>query len=202
MLIIAVTGSPGAGKTYFSQIIKQNIKKLKIIELNNLVNKYKIFTVDKDNEKIANIGKLNNIIKQYIKKMKRVDNKQALIKGLIFVGHLAPELNIIFDYSFIIRINLKTMEQRLKKRKYNKNKIKENIISEALDYCGIKITNISNKTYELETNIEKQKAIKFLEIILNNNKKQTLTPNSKFRVYINKMPELLKMIKNHNTYKF
>ncbi len=202
MLIIAVTGSPGAGKTYFSQIIKQNIKKLKIIELNNLVNKYKIFTVDKDNEKIANIGKLNNIIKQYIKKMKQADNKQALIKGLIFVGHLAPELNIIFDYSFIIRINLKTMEQRLKKRKYNKNKIKENIISEALDYCGIKITNISNKTYELETNIEKQKAIKFLEIILNNNKKQTLTPNLKFRVYINKMPELLKMIKNHNTYKF
>lgn len=202
MLIIAVTGSPGAGKTYFSQIIKQNIKKVKIFELNDIVKKYKIFTIDKENEKIANIKKLNEIVKQYIKNIKQANNKKALVKGLIFVGHLAPELNITFDYSFIIRINLKIMEQRLKKRNYNQNKIKENIISEALDYCGIKINNISNKTYELETNTEKQNAIKFLEIILNNNKKQIPTSDLNFRIYINKMPELLKLIKNQNIYKF
>ena len=32
MLIIAVTGSPGAGKTYFSQIIKQKIKEDAFVE--------------------------------------------------------------------------------------------------------------------------------------------------------------------------
>jgi broad-specificity NMP kinase len=177
-IIIAVTGTPGSGKTRFSKILKKNLKSFKLIEINDLVNKHHVFSrIDKFNSKVVNLKKLNSVIKNEIK------------GNTILVGHLAQELKIKFDAAIVIRASLKTIESRLAARKYPKEKIREDILSEALDYCGIKMAEKCKNTIEIETNSDKQKAIVYVKKLASNPK----IPKPKIKE-INKMPELLKLI--------
>lgn len=204
MQVIALTGTPGAGKTYFAQQIKRKIKNINIIEINKIVDKYKLYThTDIDNAKVVNIKKLSRRLNLYLKniELKNKSNNKSRIIAAIFVGHLACELDIAFDVSFTIRSSLKTLEKRLIKRKYKKSKIRENLLAEALDYCGIKINKISKQAYEIETAKEKQDALNFIKNLLSPEKNKK-TKKMEFRTSINKMPELLDFIKNKNKYKF
>ncbi|MEM3875525.1 MAG: AAA family ATPase [Candidatus Micrarchaeaceae archaeon] len=205
MQVIALTGTPGAGKTYFAHLIKRKIKNIKIIEINKIINKYKLYShTDTDNAKVADIKKLNKKLDSCLKNINEKNknsNNKFKIKAVVVVGHLNPELNISFDVSFTIRTSLKTLEKRLKKRNYKKDKIKENLLAEALDYCGIKINKISKESYEIETKNEKQIALNFIKNLLNNGQKQKVK-KIHFRTNINKMPDLLDFIKNGNAYKF
>jgi broad-specificity NMP kinase len=54
------------------------------------------------------------------------------------VGHLVPEIKIKYDMIIVLRIGLKLLVERLEERGYQKEKIRENIVSESIDYCGIK----------------------------------------------------------------
>ena len=51
---------------------------------------------------------------------------------------LACDIPVPADYVFVLRMHPKELEKRLKKRKYSQKKIRDNLESEALDYCSIR----------------------------------------------------------------
>ena len=200
MLIVGITGTPGSGKTYFSMQIIKKFKNAAVIELNNVVNKYNAFyKIDNEKTKIVNISKLNRIVNKQIKEFRQMQTKSNKNLLIVYVGHLVPELKIKLDLCFAIRSKLKILEKRLKKRRYSKEKIKENLICEAEDYCGIKAKIISKLFYEIETKNEKNHAMHIIEFM---QKGIDLAELKKIglRNSIDKMPELLELIKNKNIY--
>src|SRR5580693_8300223 len=110
-LIVTVTGTPGTGKTYFAKRIASSIKDSSLIELNDLVGKYKLFTKkDKFGTRIVQLGRLNSVLASELKKNKS--------KTIIIVGHLAPELNYKSNIAIVTRCGLERLSKRLKERKY------------------------------------------------------------------------------------
>ena len=141
-MIISLTGTPGTGKTSISKLLEKN--NIDIIHLNNLIEKNKSkFEFDyKRKTKIIDIDELNKIIEKKI-------NKDDLI---IIEGHLSHLLNNL-DKIIILRCHPLELKNRLNKRKWNKNKIKENIESEILDIilCECVSKYSKNNIFEVNT---------------------------------------------------
>jgi adenylate kinase len=128
MKIIIVTGSVGTGKTTLAKKLSkklnyQYINVNKIIQKNNLPSGY-----DKKRKcKIIDIKKLNKFLINLIKESK---------KDLIIDSHLSHYLPKKYvNLCIVTKCNIKEINKRLKKRKYNKEKIKENIECEIFDIC-------------------------------------------------------------------
>jgi len=154
MRTIIVTGIPGTGKT---TLAKELAKKLnfqyidvnKVIKDNKLSEKYD----KKRKSKIVDIKKLNKVL---INNIKKINNKQdpiknnsnilkkinkfktnnKIIKGIIIDSHLSHYLPKKYvDLCVVTKCNLKILEKRLKKRRYSKKKIRENMDAEIFDVC-------------------------------------------------------------------
>ena len=119
---IIITGTPGVGKTTIAKILSEKIG-LEYISANEFLKKEKGIK-----KTIADLNKL--------KKLKY--KKHAIIEG-----HLCCEVKL-GETIYVLRLNPKELEKRLKKRKYSKKKIEDNILSELLDYCLI----VSEKKYK------------------------------------------------------
>lgn len=184
--IVAVTGTPGTGKSHFAKGLSRN--GTMVIEINDIVHSKRIFSgTDKFNTKIVKLGELTDSVKRVIKK-----NKET---NIVLVGHLAPELRIRYDVAVCIRADLPLIAKRMEKRRYAKEKIRENLVSEAMDYCGLRIRDRCKEVYEVETNKEKRAIKIYLEKILAGRRAR------KPKMYgINKFGGLLKMIKSGNRY--
>jgi len=132
---IIVTGSVAAGKT---TLAKKLAKKLnyKYIDINEVMTKNKLFSGydKKRNCEIIDIKKLNFfLIKKIFNNKKFLKNSK---KGIIIDSHLShylPKKHI--DLCIVTKCDLKELSKRLKKRKYSKNKIKENLECEIFDVC-------------------------------------------------------------------
>ena len=149
--LIGVTGTPGSGKSTFAKKLSKSIG-AKVIEINNIAIENKFFSkIDKDNTHVLKI----KLLDRYIKKM-----TNNLNEPLILVGHIIPELTIDFDVIFVVRCPLNTILKRLQKRNYNKNKLRENILSEAFDYCNYNIKKRNCDIIEIESDKDKRDAIK------------------------------------------
>ena len=146
MKVIIVTGSVGTGKTTLSRKLAKKLD-LKYIDVNKLIDKEKISSgYDKKRKcKIIDIKKLNKslirLINEYKKSITEKTNKTNLkkskkINGVIIDSHLSHYLPKKYvDVCIVVKCDLKVIEKRLKKRKYNKEKIKENIECEIFDIC-------------------------------------------------------------------
>ncbi len=188
-LLIAITGTPGVGKSTFSKKLASELRDSDLIEINDLVDKHELYSgKDEFGTKIVNLGKLNRILSGELGKRR---------KDVILVGHLAPELRMKYDIAIVLRCNLKKLSKRLEKRHYPHKKLSDNIISESLDYCGLKIAKKSKETYEIETAASQKKIIGYVNAIAHG--KIVKKPGRK---KINKMGELFAMIKHGNRYKF
>lgn len=166
--IIAVSGTPGVGKTSFSKLLAQKING-KHIDLSKLASKEKlIIGVDLERKtKIVDIKKLRSKLKEIIKKSNC---------DLILNGHYSPSVlpSKFIDFVIVLRHNPLKLKERLKARGYTKKKIYENICAEALDICtyeAIESCGI-NKVYELDTTNKslKELVVEALNIIEGNKK--------------------------------
>ena len=133
MKILAVTGTPGTGKTI---IAKKLAKKLKFyyIDVNQLISMHKLFEgYDmKRRTKIVDVNKLNKFLINYIKEFKK--NKK--IKGIIIDSHLSHYLPRKYvDFCIVTKCSIKELNNRLKKKKFHKNKIIENLQAEIFNIC-------------------------------------------------------------------
>lgn len=178
MKVIIVTGSVGTGKTTIS---KKSANKLNFdyIDVNKVIKKYnisegydwkrksKIIDIKKLNKvlikEIANIKdynkKINNKIKKSIKtknnnekSIKIMKNQLKNIKGIIIDSHLSHYLPKKYvDLCIVTKCDLKILEKRLKKRRYSKAKIRENLDAEIFDVCLSESREAGHKTIVVDT---------------------------------------------------
>lgn len=152
-MIIAISGTPGCGKTYIAKKIEKSHPNLEYFDLNKYIKDNKFYykydksakTYDVDVELIK--AYINPILKKNMSKnvvMNKLVNKKMdinlLIKkipknteGIIVDSHLSHYLES--DYCIIVKTDIKQLNNRLKQRKYPKNKIKDNIESEIFEVC-------------------------------------------------------------------
>lgn len=99
------------------------------IDVNKLIKKNKLFeSFDKKRDcYVINTKKLNSFLKDLIKKSK---------KSLVIDSHLSHYLPKEYvNLCIVTKCDIKVLKKRLQKRKYSKEKIKENIQAEIFDVC-------------------------------------------------------------------
>ena len=163
MKIIIVTGTPGTGKTALSRKIANELN-LHYIDVNNVIRKYKIAEGydQKMKTKIVDIKKLNKAlimeISQYKKTIKNKPHKSSkknpyeIKNGIIIDSHLSHYLAKKYvDLCIVTKCDLKELKKRLKKRKYTKEKIRENLDAEIFDVCLNEAMELDHKIIILDT---------------------------------------------------
>lgn len=153
-LVIAVTGTPGSGKSSFAKMLAKRISGSRVLELSYIVDKYKLYSSkDRYGSKIIKTEQLGSTVRKLVRDQKGVS---------IIVGHIFPELGIRSDITVVTRVGLARLAQRLEARGYQNGKISENLVSEALDYCGQMSKRLSKEIYEIETEQEKKVMIGYI----------------------------------------
>jgi adenylate kinase len=143
--VIVITGVPGTGKTTLSKKLSKLLKNASLISANELSKKRKLYSKkDYDGVYILNLRKLKNELLKEIKIAKKENKNYIIIEGHILSDIKLPNAKVI-----VLRSHLDELEKRLKKRKYPEFKLGENILSEALDYCGNNARINYREVYEL-----------------------------------------------------
>ncbi|MFH1779731.1 MAG: AAA family ATPase [Candidatus Micrarchaeota archaeon] len=120
-----ITGVPGSGKTTIAKKLALKLG-LPLIDVNKLVLEKKLFYPSKEKEKTVKLKALERALKKIILKQECVVD-----------SHLLCEM-CLGKKIFVLRCNPLVLEKRLLKRRYSRAKIKENVLSEVLDYCVVK----------------------------------------------------------------
>ncbi len=149
METICVTGVPGTGKT---TIAKKLAKKLNYyyVDVNKLISKYKLSEGydRKRKTKIVDVEELNKFLINQIKQFKK--NKK--IKGVIIDSHLSHYLPKSYvDLCIVTKCSIKELNKRLKKKKFHKEKIKENLEAEIFDTCLNEALERKHKIFVVDT---------------------------------------------------
>ena len=131
---IALTGTPGTGKTSLSSKLDNTV-----VSINN---HYSDISNGKDEEGnwLIDLDKLNEVINVKIH------------SNCIFEGHVSHFLNDI-GMTIVLRCNPKKLKERLDSRKYTDAKIRENMEAEALNIITEEAIEFhgENKVFELDT---------------------------------------------------
>lgn len=140
-MIIALTGTPGVGKSSVAETLKDKYEIINLVELA----KRKKFILGYDRERdsyIIDIEKLEN----YIKGLER---KKSV---LILDGHLSHLFKNL-DKVIVLRCNPEVLRKRLLKKGWNEKKIRENLEAEMLDVILGEAIDMhgSRKVFEVDT---------------------------------------------------
>lgn len=133
-MITIVTGTPCTGKTTFAKKLKG-----KYINVNSIIDEYKLSSHfdKKRNCKVVDVKKLVKILMSLIKKSQG---------DLIIDSHLSHYIPAKYvDKCYVCKCSLKTLKKRLEKRKYLKEKIKENLDAEIFDVCYTEALEMGHK---------------------------------------------------------
>ena len=141
MKIIIVTGTPAAGKKTLSRWLSQELG-FKILDLKPVITKSSEKYDRKKKCYVVDIKKLNKEVVGLIREEKKKFKKSKVgikkqMSGLIIPSHLIHHLPKRYvDLCIVVKCSdLKKLEQRLKKRKYSRQKIMENLQCEIFDIC-------------------------------------------------------------------
>jgi adenylate kinase len=150
-MIIAITGTPGTGKTTIAKLLKKEYL-LDVINIHDFSKEANI--IDGFDEKrqsdIINVKKLDEKIKKY------TENKSILVLD----GHLSHLLTCV-SFVILLRCNPLILQNRLKSKQWRKVKIQENIQAEILDIIKIESMNLHSKDniIEIDTSETSEKDI-------------------------------------------
>ncbi len=147
-MIIALTGTPGTGKTTVCGIIKEHSqyrKQYNIVDLNKLVLDEKIYT-GKDEARdtyIADMDMLEKRVQEIISEVPK--SMDVIMEG--HLSHLLPA-----DAIIVLRAHPVALRKRLGKRiEYSFKKVKENANAEALDVILVESTERNENVFEINT---------------------------------------------------
>jgi adenylate kinase len=136
-----ITGNPGTGKHTVAQILSKSMG-LELVDINLIAVEEKVFE------------KRNGVLDVDVQKLKRILNKMSS-KNLLLIGHLAPYVvsrNKV-EVAVVLRRSPYELERVYKKRKYDNDKVIENLGSEILGIAYYDtVKNIGqNKTFQFDT---------------------------------------------------
>jgi len=145
-MIIALTGTPGTGKTTVCGLINEHSqyrKQYRIIDINKLVLDERLYT-EKDEKRdsyVADIDKLEERVKEFIEQ----DGRDIIMEG--HLSHFLPA-----DAVIVLRAHPVALRKRLgKRKKYSFEKVSENANAEALDVILVEASEKSDKVFEINT---------------------------------------------------
>ncbi len=176
--IIAITGTPGTGKSTVAKALGKELGAT-VISINDFITEnHLVLGTDADGTRIADLGRLES---------KLSDSISVISTGkgfLIIEGHLLSDIRVKGAVAIVIREHLGILLKRLKKRGYHFDKIRDNVVSEAIGLCGSNARKRYGSTYEIMGGrMAKSKAV----MIARNGK----VKNEE----IDMMPEFLRLIK-------
>lgn len=169
MKTMIVTGTPGTGKT---TIAKKLSKKLGYyyLDVNKLINKYKLYEGydRKRKTKIVDIKKLNKFLIKKLKTFKKLNiakNSRMRVSSLLTRSHLTKKYKGIIidshlshylprkyaDICIVTRCNINELNKRLKRKKFHKDKIKENLQAEIFNVCLEEAKKKKHRIIEIDT---------------------------------------------------
>jgi adenylate kinase len=132
MKVIAVTGTPGTGKTTIAKRMAKQ-KGCKYLDVTKLVKENKLYD-SYDRKKKAydvDVKKLNRFLIKTI--LYEIPKKT---KCLVIDSHLSHYLPARYvDLCIVTKTDLKKLKKRLEKRGYSAAKVRENMDAEIFDVC-------------------------------------------------------------------
>ena len=141
MKVIIVTGTPGTGKTTLAKNSAFGLNFL-YLDVNRLISKSKLSEgYDKKRKtRIVDVDKLRKFLIFKIKNFQNENNKkknsQRKFFGIIIDSHLSHYLpNKYVDLCIVTKCDIKELSKRLKKKRFHKEKIKENMQAEIFGIC-------------------------------------------------------------------
>jgi len=143
-LIIAVSGTPGTGKSVFARALARKLD-ARLVDLNALIKRKKLFKLDVDGVRIAD---LLGIRVEFAKTMKN-SNTSIVAEGLL--SHLLPRK--LLTHVIVLRTRPRVLEKRLRARKYSNAKLRDNLEAEALSIILWEAVHEHGaaKVYEIDT---------------------------------------------------
>ena len=147
-MIIALTGTPGTGKTTVCGILSEHSqyrKQFHIIDLNKIVLGEKLYTGKDETRDTyeADMDKLEERVKEIISQVRQ--DMDIIMEG--HLSHLLPS-----DVIIVLRTHPVALRKRLGKRKnYSFSKVKENANAEALDVILVESAERSKNVFEINT---------------------------------------------------
>lgn len=132
-MIVIITGTPGTGKTFFAKKLCRKYF-FNYVDVKKVIKEKKLSSgFDKKRKaQIIDTKKLNSELIKIITKANK--NKKNLVIDS-HLSHFLPKKYV--DVCFVTKCSLKELKKRLEKRRYSKEKIRENLDSEIFDTCFI-----------------------------------------------------------------
>ncbi|MFH1316911.1 MAG: adenylate kinase family protein [Candidatus Woesearchaeota archaeon] len=142
--VIIVTGTPGTGKTEIAKKISKAFG-FKYVDVNKVVleNQLSEGFDKKRKTKIIDTKKLAKALVDLIK-----ESEESLVIDS-HLSHFVPKKYV--DLCVVTKCDLKILENRLKKRKYGKEKVRENLDAEIFDICFNEANEKNHKIILIDT---------------------------------------------------
>ncbi len=159
-MIVAITGTPGTGKTSLSEALRS--KGYRTIDVGEFARDRKLYSSIDERR-----GSLEVDPQELDEAL-----QGELPDGTVFlVGHLSHLLTV--DTIIVLRCRPSILSQRLSGRKWKEEKIKENVEAEALDVILIEALDGEAEVFEIDTTtLGIEEAAKAVEDILAGEKKK------------------------------
>ena len=151
---MALTGTPGTGKSTVAKILASN--GLKVIELGDLAKEKKL---------LEKLDRKRGTYEVDVKKLDRALSDTESDQVTILVGHLSHLVSS--DTVVVLRCRPSVLAVRLKARGYLDRKVAENAEAEALDVILVESVETGREVYEIDTtNITTEETAKAVMAIL------------------------------------
>ena len=143
--MVAVTGTPGTGKTSACAILKR--KGAAVHDVAGLAIERKAVSGRSAGELVVDVEKLADAI----------DDVRGQKPFAIVEGHLSHHLRP--DVCVVLRCSPKVLAKRLAARKYSESKLRDNIEAEAIDLVLVEAIGACPKTYEINATRKKSETV-------------------------------------------
>lgn len=129
--MIAITGTPGTGKTTVAKILRS--RGYKVLSVNELAEEFGCVIGEENGVKILDVDCLREI----------------RVSADFVEGHMSHHLNA--DAVVVLRCHPRVLYERLARKGWDEDKIRENVEAEIIDYILVEALELHDNVHEIDT---------------------------------------------------